>query len=174
MNRWPASKEKFHFRFQFLPLANEVCEGYVFTGVCLSTGGCLPHCMLGYTSPGPVADTPPWADTPLGRHPPWADTSLCAVHAGIRSTSGWYASHWNAFLFSMWMGLQCDDRILGADWLEALFRCVVVNRISYRNQLRKCETDHFTTGKWIRIRTSLLLWERKNTFLKNRYTGSRL
>ena len=24
---------------QFLPLANEVCEGYVFTGVCLSTRG---------------------------------------------------------------------------------------------------------------------------------------
>ena len=24
---------------QFLPPANEVCEGYVFTGVCLSTGG---------------------------------------------------------------------------------------------------------------------------------------
>ena len=31
----------------FLPPANEVCEGYVFTGVCLSMGGCLPHCMLG-------------------------------------------------------------------------------------------------------------------------------
>ena len=41
-----------------LPPANEVCEGYVFTGVCLSTGGCLPHCMLGYT-PGT-----------RGRHPP--------------------------------------------------------------------------------------------------------
>ena len=25
--------------FWFLPYANEVCEGYVFTGVCLSTGG---------------------------------------------------------------------------------------------------------------------------------------
>ena len=55
-------------RPRFLPPANEVCEGYVmlgyvFTGVCLSTGGCLPHCMLGYT--------PPWAGThPLGRHPP--------------------------------------------------------------------------------------------------------
>ena len=29
-------------------------------------GGCLPHCMLGYTPP--QADTPPV--TPLGRHPP--------------------------------------------------------------------------------------------------------
>ena len=38
----------------FLPSAKEVCEGYVFTGVCLSTGeweGSLPHCMLGYTPP---------------------------------------------------------------------------------------------------------------------------
>ena len=30
--------------------SNEVCEGYIFTSVCLSTGGgCLPQCMLGYT-----------------------------------------------------------------------------------------------------------------------------
>ena len=27
-----------------LPPANEVCEGYVFTAVCLSTGGGLGHC----------------------------------------------------------------------------------------------------------------------------------
>ena len=26
---------------QFIPPANEVCEGNVFTGICLSTGGCL-------------------------------------------------------------------------------------------------------------------------------------
>ena len=52
---------------KLLPPANEVCEGYVFTGVCLSTGGCLPHCMLGYP-PGPEADTS------LGRHPPQVDT----------------------------------------------------------------------------------------------------
>ena len=47
-----------------LPPANEVCEGYVFRGVCLSTGGGLPHCMLGYTHT-------PWAEPCLGRHPPW-------------------------------------------------------------------------------------------------------
>ena len=34
------------------------CEGYVFTGVCLSMGGCLPQCMVGYTPP------------PGSRHPP--------------------------------------------------------------------------------------------------------
>ena len=59
----------------------------------------------------PWVDTPsPWADTPMGRQPPgrhpprqtppWADTP-CTVHAGIRSKSGRYASHWNAFLFDL-------------------------------------------------------------------------
>ena len=69
----------------FLPPANDVCEGYVFTGVCLSTGG---GCVLLHAGiqppPRPEAHTP---------HPP------CPVHAGIRLTSGRYASHWNAFLF---------------------------------------------------------------------------
>ena len=41
------------------------------------------------------ADTPR-ADTPPGRHTPWSD--IPPVHAGIRSTSGRYASHWNTFL----------------------------------------------------------------------------
>ena len=40
--------------------------------------------------------------TPLGRHPP------CAVQAGIRSTSGRYASHWNAFL--LFVKFQQKDR----------------------------------------------------------------
>ena len=76
----------------FLPPANVVCEGYVFTGVCLSTGGgCLPHCILGYTSlgrhppsrhPSPPGQTPqpPQVDTPsLGRQPPWANTPRCSA-----------------------------------------------------------------------------------------------
>ena len=64
-------------------------------------GGCLPHCMLGYP-PGPEADTPlgrhPPGRHPPGRHPPGRHPP-CTVHAGIRSTSRRYASHWNAFLF---------------------------------------------------------------------------
>ena len=43
---------------------------------------------------------PPRAGTPLlGRHPFPGQTPPSAVHAGMRSTSGRYASHWNAFLF---------------------------------------------------------------------------
>ena len=76
---------------------------------CLSVHrGCLPHCMLGYTPPAPG----PEADTPVGKHlpgktrpwvnTPWTDIpgaeTPCSVHAGIRSTSRRYTSHWNAFL----------------------------------------------------------------------------
>ena len=66
-------------------------------GVCLWSGGCVFH-------------TPPRTDTPPGQTPPPpGQTPHCPVHAGIhipcpvnagiRSTSGRYASHWNAFLF---------------------------------------------------------------------------
>ena len=50
-------------------------------------------------------DTPPWADTPPGRHPPGQtppgqitprQTPPFLVHAGIDMTT---ASYWNAFLF---------------------------------------------------------------------------
>ena len=58
-----------HEIFPFLPPANEVCEGYVVTRVCLSTGGGVP----GQVPPGP--GTPPGTrytprpDTPPGRYP---------------------------------------------------------------------------------------------------------
>ena len=47
-----------------LPPANEVCEGYVFTHVCLSTGG--EEYLGRYPRPG----TPPGRYTPSGRYPP--------------------------------------------------------------------------------------------------------
>ena len=54
---------------------------------------------------------PPGRYAPLGRytprqvHPLVRYTPLATVHAGIRSTSGQYASHWNAFLLCtrMWI-----------------------------------------------------------------------
>ena len=107
----------------FLPPANEGCEGYVFTGVCLSTGRgegvwVSASCPRGVstTPPPPWADTTLWADTPLPSAcwdtPPSAswvthplpsacwDTPPCLVHVGIRSTSGRYASNGNVFLLS--------------------------------------------------------------------------
>ena len=86
----------------FLPPATKLRQGNVFTpvchsvhrgGVCHTPPGQTPpaQCMLGYTPlPSACWDTPP-----------------CTVHAGIRSTSGRYASHWNAFF--LYQHLLCGD-----------------------------------------------------------------
>ena len=48
----------------------------------------------------PQAGTPPWQVHSPGRYPPGRYPPLpTTVHAGIRSTSGRYASYWNAFLY---------------------------------------------------------------------------
>ena len=76
--------------------------------------GGMPQCMLGYPPPEqtpplgadpPGADPPPGADTPLSRpsksrHPPGSrpPTPPREADCSIRSTSGRYASYWNAFL----------------------------------------------------------------------------
>ena len=82
----------------YLRPVNKVCEGYVFSGVCLSTGGGV--CPIAYWDTNPLGRYTPW-QTPPGRHPPGQTPPVqcSAVHAGIRSTSRQYASHWNAFLF---------------------------------------------------------------------------
>ena len=68
-------------------------QGNIFTLVCHSVhkgGGVLPQCMLGYHPPR--TRQPPRGQRPPGPDPPpEADSS-------IRSTSGRYASYWNAFL----------------------------------------------------------------------------
>ena len=76
------SLEPFSAITSLLRPANEVCEGYVFTGVCLSTGGCGRH-PLGRHLPGrpptsrhPLGRSPP----PLGRHPTTGQTPpLCSA-----------------------------------------------------------------------------------------------
>ena len=97
-----------------LPPANEVCEGYFFTRVFLSTGGGSPDPHLeggggkvegsGWgVSPGPHPRG--WGMYPnmhWGRHPP-ADGYCC----------GRYASYWNAFLFLIDSKVVC---FLGRDF----------------------------------------------------------
>ena len=45
-------KRTFHPMARFLPPANEVCEGYVFTDVCLATGGLSVSVQGGGLCPG--------------------------------------------------------------------------------------------------------------------------
>ena len=58
------------------------------------------QCMLGYTLPCPVH---------ARVHPPLPPP--CTVHAGIWSTSGRYASHWNAFLLILWYSAKSRNPI---------------------------------------------------------------
>ena len=69
---------------RYLPPANEVCKGYVFTGVYLSTGGgCLPL-IRGVSATHPPEQTHPWADTSRQTNTPPGHTSPCPVLAGIQ------------------------------------------------------------------------------------------
>ena len=81
-----------------------MCEGYVFTGVCLSTGWGVRgqvHPPGRYTPrlvhPLPLADTPP-GRYPPSRYTPWQVHPQSSACWEIRATSGRYASYLNASL----------------------------------------------------------------------------
>ena len=75
-------------------------QGNIFTPVCHSVyrGGVpgYPLPRAGTPPTPPPAGTPPGRYT-SGRYTPPPGSSACWE---IRATSGWYASYWNAFLFS--------------------------------------------------------------------------
>ena len=83
--------------FSLDPLLMKVtCEGYVFTGVCLSTGGCLPHTPHPPRTRGrhhldrhPPGQTSPnrhsWANTPQEDNPP-CETPLWAYTPSGQTT----------------------------------------------------------------------------------------
>ena len=73
------------------------------------------------------ASTPPGRYIPLGKYTPGqvhpqAGTSLAqvhplaTVHAGIWSTSGRYASHWNAFLYFVEF-IRSDESYEKLEWI---------------------------------------------------------
>ena len=74
-------------------------QGNIFTSMCqefCSCGG-LHHCMLGYHPPPVKADPLAWRPPWQGRSPPRS------AFWEIRSTSGWYASYWNAVLLNLFL-----------------------------------------------------------------------
>ena len=125
--------------FVYLPRANEVCEGYVFTRVCLSTGGipvclaggipaclaglqegggCIPACLAGFQAHTQWGAWGVWQrgvprPTPGGVYP--------SMHWGRPLSHSWRlllrsASYWSAFL--------CTFCSLGyGGWCTKFFAC---------------------------------------------------
>ena len=93
--------------------------------ILLTGGGVSASVHAGIPPPGsrpPLGPDPPGADTPPGtRHPPPPE-----ANSGIRSTSGRYASYWNAFLCSIfaWQGWLVENP-------NALKIIEIINAISY-------------------------------------------
>ena len=65
----------------FLPPATEVFEGYVFTGVCVSTGGVS---VTHLPCPVHAGTHPPPCPMHAGTHIPLADTTRYSQQAGVR------------------------------------------------------------------------------------------
>ena len=103
-----------------------------------SQRGCLPQCMLGYT-------TTPRADTPLARHPPPEDRHPSPGRPPADGyCSGRYASYWNAFLFSLFFRIVHLKLLKVCTWswyLKDSETCIVLVRsinkstFSYLNTL---------------------------------------
>ena len=103
--------------------AKKLGQGNVFTSICDSVNRGSASMHAGIPPPGPHPldhtprttspqdqnppgeqtpsrnQTPPGTRTPLGSRPPKDQTPPRETDSGIRSTSGRYASYWNAFLF---------------------------------------------------------------------------
>ena len=108
-------------------------QGYVFTRVCDSVhrGGGSGQGELppGRENPPPPQDqTPPWSRHPPEQTPP----PRRAADSSIRSTSGRYASYWNAFLLDKVNGLCKSFPFLS---LISIFDCVILNYNSWSSTL---------------------------------------
>ena len=91
----------FHF---YRPQTKFAKVMFLHMSVCPQGGGVCPIACWDTHPRG----RHPLGRPPLGRHPPGqtppgqtppGQTPPCVVHAEIWSTSGWYASYWNAILF---------------------------------------------------------------------------
>ena len=119
------------FEEPLLPPANEVCEGYVFTGVCLSTGVSAPL-HAGIHPPDerqipPSRQTPLWADTPWqtrprqtppGRYPP----VQCMLGDTGNKTGGTHPTgmHSCVKIFSNWdsVPFKCSILLANCGWFS--------------------------------------------------------
>ena len=127
----------------------------MFLHVWFCSQGGLPQCMLGYPSP-------------QSRHPP-PRSSACWE---ILTTSGWYASYWNAFLFWFqmfkWTEL-CDD--LNWTIYDQFIHCQ--EKMSFTFQTLLEARTHFRRMPTARLPTGVNKNDWKHYLLATLLTGSK-
>ena len=103
---WVRGSSPFTVMTNIFTIRNKIWDKVIFSEVCVKNsvhGGCLPHCMLGYTpnqrQTPPRADTLPPTDQRQTPHS-GADTP-CSLCYEIWPTSRQYTSYWNAYLLSL-------------------------------------------------------------------------
>ena len=161
----------------FLPPSNEVCEGYVFTDNCLSTGsGCLPL-VRGWQTP--------WGRLPLGRlhlgrhpQPPWADTPQPPGQTSIQppgQTCPLRSACWNTvYKRAVRILLECILVVI-YEWFKTIYKSTEIVCVS----IRLC-ADWLLTGVAVQKFTrrpplwnpNQNLWLRK--IPRTRWTSSRV
>ena len=124
----PFCNTAFLSKFLSLPPANEVWGKVIFSEACVKNsvhgggGVCLSACWG-----APLWDQEPPQDRHPPRdqaHPPGPGTPPSRSRAcwEIRSTSGWYASYWNAFFFLFVFTDDSDDSDSDASSDDSEFR----------------------------------------------------
>ena len=132
--------------------------------------------MLGYTPldrhliPRPLADTPPvryppgrqdslWADPSHGQNPP-----PLPRYYGIQSTSGRYASYWNAYLLPQLLNFyyhQNNGKKTGLSPILSVIHTVIIGTmLNYTDGKKRTPTKNVTCKQtfidYVRISVSLL------------------
>ena len=107
-------------------------QGDIFTGVCLSTGGRVSaslHAGMPYPPPPRMEEPPPgWSTPPPGwRTPPDGEPPPREADSSIRSTSGRYASYWNAYLPDVIFSFQIVDHAQIRNYFS---QCVLETMVS--------------------------------------------
>ena len=122
-------------------------------------------------TPTPGKTHPPLGRHPLGRHPPpcghpTGQTPPCTVHPGIRSTSGRYASYWNAYLFNfVWQFFNCW---LYVDLCSIFVSCnteqIPIQTINGYFKLTQL-VSQFRENSIIYLMTSFWEWRQRNIYI---------
>ena len=122
---------------RFLPPAKEVWGKVIF----------LHLSVILFTRGGGVSgQVPPGRYTPGQVHPPGRYSPSPSVHAWIRSTSGRYASYWNAFLFL----LILDERWPTFPSFILWWFVERINNSAYYKMIYRCQNKRY----FKRIRSS--------------------